>query len=107
MLTWQDDRLCDPASTQQEEYTCNPVASGNFYLTTHSVSLQSRPISGKIGNTTIMSTIAATKATPRIKKEIKPLNWPPDQIVGGPYCILLTANFYMKTTPNLVDRAYN
>jgi hypothetical protein len=54
-----------------------------------------------------MSTIAATKATPRIKKEIKPLNWPPDQIVGGPYCILLTANFYMKTTPNLVDRAYN
>jgi hypothetical protein len=26
--------------------------------------------------------------------------------VGGPYCILLTANFHIKTSPNLVNRAF-
>jgi hypothetical protein len=26
--------------------------------------------------------------------------------VGGPYCILLTANSHIKTSPNLVNRAF-
>jgi hypothetical protein len=28
------------------------------------------------------------------------------ELVGGPYCILLTTNFHIKTTPNLVNRAF-
>jgi hypothetical protein len=28
------------------------------------------------------------------------------ELVGGPYCILLTANFHIKNTPNLVNRAF-